>query len=195
MEAARRRPHGSTHVRVVADAELIARVLRGDPLAERALFDRHVDAVYQVAFRVSGDSDDAADCVQETFVRAFKSLDQFRGDAAFSTWLRSIALKVIFTHERKRRRFAGPAEADDLPDARADALQETSGLTSRVDATLECMSDKLRVVFLLYDVEGYSHDEISSALGIPVGTSKARLSEARAVLRVALRDFRHSGSA
>jgi RNA polymerase sigma-70 factor (ECF subfamily) len=179
----------------VTDAALIARILRGDPLAERALFDRHVDGVYRIAFRVSGDSDDAADCVQETFVRAFRHLAKFRGDAPFAAWLRTIALKVVFTHGRQAKRFAGTDDAEFLPDERAEASQVNAGLTARVETTLDAMSDKLRAVFLMYDIDGYSHDEIAGALGIPVGTSKARLSAARALLRVALKDFAGGGLA
>jgi RNA polymerase sigma-70 factor (ECF subfamily) len=183
----RRSDSGRRHA--VTDAELIARILRGDPLAERALYDRHADAVYRVAYRVCGDGDAAADCAQETFVRAFKSLERYRGDAPFTAWLRTIALRVVCSHTQKYARFVGSDALDGMADTRDESMHATMGLTDRVAATLTKMSEKLRTVFLLYDVEGFSHEEISSALGIPVGTSKARLSEARAKLRVALRDF------
>jgi RNA polymerase sigma-70 factor (ECF subfamily) len=170
----------------VHDEDLIRRTLAGDPLATRALYDRHIDAVFQVAYRLSGDSDIAADYAQETFIRAFRHLSQFRGDSSFSTWIKSIAAKVVFTGERTRSRFVGPTELEGLVDPAPRASEGAFEVRERVHATLEKMSEKLRMAFLLHDVEGYTHVEIAAALEIPVGTSKARLSEARACLRKAL---------
>ena len=173
---------------MVPDAELIARSLRGDPLAERALYDRHVDAVYRTAFRLSGDSDVAADYTQDTFIRAFNHLDQYRGDSPFDSWLRAIAASVALTGERKRARHRGLPDEETLADPR-DQRAAGSDLPDRVATALDRMSEKLRSVFLMHDVEGYTHAEIGAALDIPAGTSKARLSEARIQLRAALSDY------
>jgi RNA polymerase sigma-70 factor (ECF subfamily) len=78
----------------VTDKQLVARCLAGDRAAERALYDAHVDRVYRLAFRLAGDSDLAQDFTQETFIRAFDRLGQFRGDASLATWLHTIATSV-----------------------------------------------------------------------------------------------------
>jgi RNA polymerase sigma-70 factor (ECF subfamily) len=78
----------------VDDRELIARVLAGEATAERALYDRHVDRVYRLAYRLAGDPDLAMDFTQDTFIRAFDRLASYRGDAAFSTWLTAVATSV-----------------------------------------------------------------------------------------------------
>ena len=88
----------------VEERELISRVLAGDPSAERALYDAHVDRVFRLAYRMAGDMDRAQDYTQETFIRAFSRLQTFRGDAALSTWLGSIAISVTLNGLRKVRR-------------------------------------------------------------------------------------------
>src|SRR5918992_1650600 len=105
-------PHPVSHVQVVdpyapepvSDAELIDRVLAGDPSAERALYDAHVDRVFRLVYRMAGDMDRAQDWVQETFIRAFQKLGDFRGDSALSTWLCSIAMSVSLNGLRKVKR-------------------------------------------------------------------------------------------
>jgi RNA polymerase sigma-70 factor (ECF subfamily) len=89
----------------VSDAELIDRVLAGDPSAERALYDAHVDRVFRLVYRMAGDLDRAQDWVQETFIRAFQKLGEFRGESALSTWLCSIAISVSLNGLRKVKRF------------------------------------------------------------------------------------------
>src|ERR671920_233816 len=88
----------------VEERELISRVLAGDPSAERALYDAHVDRVFRLVYRMAGDMDKAQDYTQETFIRAFSRLQTFRGDSALSTWLGSIAISVTLNGLRKVRR-------------------------------------------------------------------------------------------
>jgi RNA polymerase sigma-70 factor (ECF subfamily) len=88
----------------VHDQELISRVLAGDPRAERALYDTHVDRVFRLVYRMAGDLDRAQDYTQETFIKAFARLGDFRGEAAFSTWLGSIAISITLNGLRKVKR-------------------------------------------------------------------------------------------
>ncbi|HWZ27074.1 MAG TPA: sigma-70 family RNA polymerase sigma factor [Gemmatimonadales bacterium] len=172
------------------DRELIARVRAGDPVAERALYDAHVDRVYRLSYRMAGDDDLARDFTQETFIRAFERLDTFRGESAFSTWLHSIATSVALNGLRKVKRFkkreADIEEADGVSTGRPRAEPDLKG---RLAVAIDELPEGYRTVFLLHDVEGYTHEEIGAALAIESGTSKAQLSRARAKLRVALADF------
>ncbi|MGI8818758.1 MAG: RNA polymerase sigma factor [Gemmatimonadales bacterium] len=86
------------------DQELIGRVLAGDPSAERALYDAHVDRVFRLVYRMAGDLDRAQDYTQETFIKAFSRLGEFRGEAALSTWLGSIAISIALNGLRKVKR-------------------------------------------------------------------------------------------
>ncbi len=174
----------------MTERELIERVLAGDPAAERELYDAHVDRVYRLAYRMLGGDDLAQDCVQETFVRAFERLDDFRGESALSTWLHCIATSVALNLMRKVKRFrqreTGMEAAEPMSGHERHAEPD---LKARLTEAINGLSDKYRTVFLMHDVEGYTHEEIAAAMGMQVGTSKAQLSRARAKLREALAVF------
>ncbi len=171
------------------DRQLIARVLAGDAGAERELFDAHVDRVYRLAFRLTGRDDLAQDCTQDTFIRAFERLHTFRGDASLSTWLHSIAVSVTLNALRKVKRFrhreADLSEASHMSDGR----RVEPDMKSRLARAIDTLPEGYRTVFLMHDVEGYTHEEIGATLGVQPGTSKAQLFRARAKLREMLADF------
>jgi RNA polymerase sigma-70 factor, ECF subfamily len=175
----------------VTDTELIGAVLAGDGRAERRLYDAHVDRVFRLCYRLAnGDQHRAQDFTQETFVRAFDRLSEFRGDAALSTWLHSIAVSVSLNAMRKVKRWHERETAlDDAPQLAVSGREAEPDLKDRLRGAVAALPEHYRVVFVMYDMEGYSHEEIGSALGVPVGTSKARLSRARAQLRGALAQF------
>jgi RNA polymerase sigma-70 factor (ECF subfamily) len=174
----------------VDERQLIARVLTGDPAAERELYEAHVDRVYRLAYRMTGDDALAQDCTQDTFVRVFDRLADFRGDAALSTWIHAVATSVVLNGLRTVKRLRGR----EMPEEAAVNLGHTArraepDLKHRLREAIEDLPVKLRMVFVMHDVEGYTHEEIGGALGVPTGTSKAQLFRARARLREALAEF------
>lgn len=172
------------------DRQLVQRCLAGEPLAERALYDAHVDRIYRLMHRMAGDSDLAADFTQEAFIRAFERLEQFRGDSSLATWLHTIAVSVALNGMRKVKRIRSRTDnIDDTADLAARSTGFSGDLKLRLHSAIDALSEKLRPVFVMHDVEGYTHEEIAGTLGIPVGTSKARLFDARAKLRLALAAF------
>jgi RNA polymerase sigma-70 factor, ECF subfamily len=174
----------------VQERELIGRVLAGDPSAERALYDAHVDRVFRLVYRMAGDQDRAQDYTQETFIRAFSRLAEFRGEAALSTWLGSIAISITLNGLRKVRRLNQREVAlDDLGPLGPTSRVAEPDLKARLTQAIEDLPDGYRAVFVMHDIEGYTHEEIACVLGVHPGTSKAQLSRARARLRVALADF------
>ena len=173
----------------MTDLELVERVRRGDQGAFRILYDTNVDRVYRIAYRMAGEDDLARDFTQETFLRAYERLGQFRGDAALSTWLHSIAVSVSLNglrkfdrHRKRERPLEGAASVSGTRKGLEPDVRE------RLKKAVDALSEIYRTVFLMHDLEGYSHGEISEMLGIAEGTSKARLSRARAKLREALGD-------
>lgn len=178
------------------ERELIARAASGDPEAQRALYEAHVDRVYRLAFRLAGDDDLARDFTQDAFIRAFQRLGDFRGDSAFGTWLHAITVSVSLNGLRKvkriRTRETGLDQAESLGSTprRADP-----DLRQRLTAAIDALPTGYRTVFLMHDVEGFTHEEIGEALGIQTGTSKAQLFRARGRLREALADFAGAWSA
>ena len=172
------------------ETQLIARVRAGDSAAERALYDAHVDRVYRLAFRLSGDDTLAQDFTQEAFIRAFDKLSSFRGESAFSTWLHTITTTVVLNGLRKVKRFRQrEADIDDAQEIGSTHRLAEPDLKPRLKKAIDELPEGYRTVFLMHDVEGYTHEEIGAALGVETGTSKAQLSRARAKLRVALADF------
>jgi RNA polymerase sigma-70 factor (ECF subfamily) len=176
----------------VDDRTLIARVLAGDPSAERAMYDAHVDRVYRLVYRLAGDADRAQDYTQETFIRAFGKLAEFRGEAALSTWICSIAVSVALNgirtlKRRHNRELDLEVVAPGLPGSPPSAAEPD--LKERLARAIDALPEGYRTVFVMHDVEGYTHEEIGQVLGVQSGTSKAQLFRARARLRTALADF------
>jgi RNA polymerase sigma-70 factor (ECF subfamily) len=174
----------------VDEQQLISRAVAGDVAAQRALYDRHVDRIYRLAFRLAGDDDLARDFTQETFIRAFQRLRDFRAESAFSTWLHTIGVSVSLNGLRKVKRFR--AREVVLEDAIAVGVvtrRAEPDLKERLHRAIDALPDGYRTVFVMHDVEGYTHEEIARSLGIQPGTSKAQLFRARAKLREALKDF------
>lgn len=172
------------------ERELIARVRSGDAVAERELYDTHVDRVYRLAYRISGDDVLAQDITQDTFIRAFDRIIDFRGEAAFGTWLHSIGTTVALNTLRKVKRFR--TREIDLGEARTvgeRVRQAEPDLKERLREAIDDLPDKYRLVFVMHDVEGFKHREIAETLGVQIGTSKAQLSRARAKLRESLAEF------
>jgi RNA polymerase sigma-70 factor (ECF subfamily) len=174
----------------VEERDLISRVLAGDASAERALYDAHVDRVFRLVYRMAGDLDRAQDYTQETFIRAFDRLAAFRGEAALSTWLGSIAISVTLNGLRKvRRRNEREVSLDDGVLVGRVTRDAEPDLKVRLSQAIDDLPDGYRAVFVMHDVEGYTHEEIATSLGVHPGTSKAQLFRARARLRAALADF------
>ena len=174
----------------MTDQQLIARAVAGDLAAQRALYEQHVDRVYRLAFRLAGDEELARDFTQETFVRAFDRLASFRGESALGTWLHAIGVSVALNGLRKVKRWrAREAPLDDALTIGTTVRSAEPDLKVRLKAAVDALPEGYRTVFVMHDVEGYTHEEIAQTLGIQPGTSKAQLFRARAKLRVALADF------
>jgi RNA polymerase sigma-70 factor (ECF subfamily) len=165
-------------------------VVAGDAAAERELYETYVDRIYRLAFRLAGEDELARDFTQATFIRAFEKIGSFRGDSSLSTWLHSIGVSVALNGLRKtkrhRSREAPMEEGLTIGSSRKEAEPD---LKERMARAIDSLADKYRAVFVMHDVEGYTHEEISGTLNIPVGTSKSHLFQARSKLRVALADF------
>ena len=165
---------------------LIEAARGGDRRAFDELVRQTYEDTYTLAFRLTGNQEDARDVVQETYLRAWKGLKRFRGDARFSTWLYRITANSSYTLLKKRRRHRHEPIGDDMyeapelsPSADPEAMAEASLLRDEVAAAVEALPPKLRAVVLLRDVYDLSHEEISEELGITVSAAKVRLHRAR----------------
>ena len=174
----------------VSEPDLIARVLAGDRVAARDLYDAHSPRVYRLAFRLTGDADLAREFTQDTFVRAFGQLSRFRGDSALSTWLHRITITVVANAMRKVKRFRErETDLEDVHPLGSDSMGVDPVLRERLHRAIDQLPEIYRTTVIMHDIEGYTHTEIAEVLGVAEGTCKSRLSQARAQLRVALADL------
>jgi RNA polymerase sigma-70 factor (ECF subfamily) len=184
--------------------QLVERCRKGDLAAFDEIVALHQNRVYNLCYWQLSDPDEAADAAQETFIRAWRAIERFRGDSAFSTWLHRIALNV--THDAARRRGRAPlpfstalpdddsedAPAADPPDPTFGPAQIAAQHERRlaVRRALATLPEHHRTVLVLFDIEGYSYEEAAALLELPMGTLKSRLNRARIALREQLEECR-----
>jgi RNA polymerase sigma-70 factor (ECF subfamily) len=176
---------------------LIERCLTGDTSAFEPLVERYRQRVWRLAYQLLHDREEAWDCAQEAFVRAFHSLPSFRGHSAFYTWLFRITVNVATDRQRSRgaqaRAFGAERLSEEewertMPDlgARPDQAAVQSEQRERIRAALDALPPRARTIIMLSDVEGLSYREIADALGCPIGTVMSRLHNARKRLKTLL---------
>ena len=183
-------PHLERAPQLADQRTLVERARRGEASAHRALYDAHVDRIYRLAYRMTGQEHLARELTQDTFIRAFAGMEGFRGDAAFGTWLHTIAVSVTLNELRRRRReHAREAPLEEALMMTTTAPRSDPILRQRLMQAVNALPDGCRTVFIMHDAEGFTHEEIAAALGVTAGTSKAQLSRGRAKLRVALAEF------
>jgi len=163
---------------------LIRRAINGDEAALRALWTRHAPHIDTVVRRLVGhDPDLAADVAQEVWIQIFRALPSYRGDSQFSTWAHRIAVNRTLNALRKTRRLAAIETEVEEDTASVEMDTDARFLAESIDQATAKLSPGARTVFVLHDVQGYTHEEIAAELGITAGGSKSQLFKARAKLR------------
>jgi len=180
-----------------SDATVVAQVLAGDRDAFRVVVERHSHNIFRLAFRMTGNEQDAEDVVQETFLRAYRRLDRFESRSSFSTWIYRIAVNCSLDVSRKRRheeesRVSPEPEAPDpvlsLPSTgpSADRLMISAVVREKVETTIKALTEKERAAFVLRHFEGLSIEEVARAMGLKVNAAKNNIFRAVQKLRRAL---------
>ena len=194
----------------MTDAELVALARQGDQEAFGELVTRHQAAVYRAALAAVGSPAEAEDAAQDAFVSAYRRLGSFRGDASFKTWLLTIAWNHAVNRRRRitrwRRRFAGRHESacggaeprtkfvaeEEVDHPASDPSPEQSAADAQlrrdIAAGIRALPPKLRDALLLAQTGEYGYGEIAAMLGTAVGTIKWRVSEARRLIKMRLRE-------
>ncbi|MBJ39308.1 MAG: RNA polymerase subunit sigma-70 [Gammaproteobacteria bacterium] len=163
-----------------AEEGLVLRAQQNDYRAYEALYRLHVGRIHALCIRLLCDRDMAEDLTQEAFVLAWRKLGSFRGDSAFGSWLYRIATNVVLSYLHKQKHFMQAVDNDDLPER---GMEEDNALNMSLEESIAELSNGARIVFVLYSIEGYTHEEIGKELGIAVGSSKAQLHRARQLLK------------
>jgi RNA polymerase sigma-70 factor (ECF subfamily) len=165
--------------------DAVQRARLGDSRAFEQVYRQHVGRIYAVILRMTADPALTDELTQAAFVRAWQKLSTFRGESSFGTWLHRLAVHVVLADRRSHgRRIVALA-----PDGNMDGPAKTPphpGVRMDLEAALETLPPQARHVFVLHDIEGWSHEDIAAALGVVVGTTKSQLHRARALLREVL---------
>jgi len=183
-------------LRDLPDRELVSRCQRQDAQAFNELVTRHQDRVYGAITRFCGNAEDACDITQRAFINAFRKIQEFKGDSAFSTWIYRIAFNqaVSFRRENRRPSVSIYSKDDELVNEPVDDRSPAEGMESRetqkkVQEALDRLEEGDRQIIVLKDLQGNSYDEIASIMGIPKGTVRSRLHRARLELKAKLKEI------
>lgn len=163
------------------DLRIAKAIAAGDRLLFKSVYDQNATALYTLARRLVGNSVEADDVVQETFVRAYQKMALFAGRSTLSSWLYRICINVGL--EYLRRRKGGQEELTEGALGVTEPQQQSVVLKSKLEAAIQKLPEGCKTVFVLHDIEGFNHKEIATQLHLAEGTSKSQLFKARAMLR------------
>jgi RNA polymerase sigma-70 factor (ECF subfamily) len=187
------------------EQRLIERSKEGDRRAFDALVRMHEKRVYNLAYRLSGNYDEAGDITVEAFLRVYQAINNFRGDANFSTWLYRIVTNVYLDRRKrqKNRQTLSLEEYVELEESQVtrqiedpspgpEALVEAQQRQALLQKAIESLPEYQRAMIVLYHIDGLSYEEIAEVLSLPIGTVKSRLNRARLALREKLEPIREA---
>ncbi len=167
--------------------ELVRKAQTGDADAFEAVYRASVGQIYALCLRMSGDSVEAEELTQDVFVRAWQKLASFRGESRFTTWLHRLAVNLVLQDRRsKGRRGAREESVADLERYGSHATRAMPGTRVDLERAIAGLPPKARNVLVLRDIQGYKYDEIAELTGVSLGTIKAQIHRARALVREAL---------
>ena len=176
----------TTSARALPESD-VALAATGDRGAFERLYRANSGRVFAICVRMAGDRTAAEELTQDVFVRAWQKLDQFRGESSFSTWLHRLAVNVVLNARKQQGRHR--SRHDEMDEETSDFAQpglSVPGMRLDLEQAIAALPAGARKVFVLHDVEGYTHEEIAGMTGVTTGATKSQLHRARMLLREAL---------
>lgn len=173
----------------ISDSDLIKGCLDGDSWMQEALYTRFAPKMYAVCLRYANNNDDAKDLLQEGFIKIFRNLDRFRAEGSFEGWVRRVFVNTSIEHYRRKITLFSTSEKEEalIEDDSSNGLDKLA--EKDIIKIVQTLSPGYRTVFNMYAIEGYSHKEIGSILGISEGTSKSQLARAKGILQKKVEEF------
>ncbi len=172
----------------MTESELLERCLAEDPVAQKALYERYKRAMYTLAYRITGNFEDANDVLQDAFVKVFRALPSFRAESTLGAWIKTIVVRTAYSKIRKRKMWFEDIDQVDLEPRHH--LRHAPLDAEYIEQAILALPEGYRTVFVLVELEGYAHREVAEMLGISEGTSKSQLFHAKRKLREALKNER-----
>ena len=165
------------------DQTLVEDCLNGDSLAQQELYNKYVQAMYNVAVRMVNNSEDASDIIQEVFVKVFRNLASFQGDSTIGAWIKKITVNTTLNFLRKAKKDNTSSWEEGMDVPMEEAIDEKQYSMTQIHHAIKQLPERCRVVLTLYLIEGYQHQEIASILDITVSTSKTQYRRGRQLLQ------------
>ncbi len=163
------------------ERELVHGCTRNDRIAQRDLYNKYCDAMFTIAYRMVNNRDDAHDVLQDAFMQVFRDIGQYRFDSTLGAWIKTIVVRTSLRQLSKNRNLAF-ADMDDVKSDEMILIPDTLD-SEYLEKVILSLPDGYRTVFLLTEVEGYTHEETGKMLGISTGTSKSQLHHAKKMLK------------
>ena len=176
----------TTTVENQEELQWITLAKQGDQQAFYSLYQAYHRRIYALCWRMLADKDSAEDVCQEVFVQLWQKINNFRGESKFSTWLHSVATNVVLGHLRKHKNWLQRVfSIEEKPLEEPTVMPELndSSRPTALDQNIAKLPERARLVFVLFAVEGYRHEEIAKMLGMAVGSSKSQYHRAKTLLR------------
>lgn len=173
---------------MIQDIELIHKCIKGDGKAQRELYDRYAAKLMPMAMRYAKSQADAEDILQDAFIKIFNSLESFRQEAQFLTWLKRIVVNTAINHNRKKLYQQPMLDIEKTPLYVENELVISHLHFTEIMAMMQKLPVGCRTVFNLFAIEGYGHKEIAEMMEITEGTSKSQYARARALLKAMVED-------
>jgi len=165
--------------------KIVSQCKQGNRLAQRRLYEVTRDKLFVLCLRYTNNRADAEDVLQEGFITVFNCLHQYRGEGSFEGWMRKVVLRVALAYVRKQKRtFREVPLNESHQEIELDLYQESNA--GQLIRMMRKLAPGYRTILNLYVLEGYSHEEIATALDISIGTSKSQLNRAKAKMRMLL---------
>ncbi|MEQ8712539.1 MAG: RNA polymerase sigma factor [Cyclobacteriaceae bacterium] len=168
-----------------SELELVYDCLQQDRQSQKKLYDKYKDAMYTILYRMLNNEDDAADALQEAFIQVFRGLSSYKGVSSLGAWIKTIVVRTALARRRHQIHF----DEIDERSQKIEPIHWDSNLTGEyLDHAIRALSDGYRSIFLMIEVEGYTHRETAEMLGITEGTSKSQLFHAKKALQKQLKE-------
>ena len=169
------------------EKRLVKQSVKGDPFAQKCLYQKYAQAMYNVAIRMAADDGLAKDIIQESFIKVFSNLEQFKGQSSLGAWIKRITVNTAINQIQKYSRFR--TEPIEYMEEKEDHVEENliDLEVKKIHEAVKELPEKCRVIFNLYQVEGYNHAEIAHWLNISESTSKTQYMRAKKLVRLQLK--------
>ena len=172
-----------------SDQTLVEDCLSGDAQAQQELYNKYVQAMYNVTVRMVNNSEDASDIIQEVFVKVFRNLSSFQGESTLGAWIKKITVNTTLNFLRKAKKNNTSSWEDGMDMPMEEAIDESQYSMTQIHHAIKQLPERCRVTLTLYLIEGYQHQEIASILGITVSTSKTQYRRGRQLLQQILKGY------